>query len=64
MTLTYDPAAFREMEVTISRLERENQELKHTLIDAFAAAALASGKSPYEAFAAARECMNLRKRES
>jgi hypothetical protein len=59
-----DSETVKVLEIAVRNLERENRELKQTLTDAFAAAALASGKSPYEAFNAARECMTLRKKQS
>jgi hypothetical protein len=49
-----------ELRVRIKFLENENHALQGQLRDAFAAAALASGKSAAEAFKIANDCLLIR----
>lgn len=53
---------FRELEIHIKRLERENRALHATLLDQFAQAALASGRaSPQECYSWAQQALQERK---
>lgn len=54
---------FKELEIQIKRLTRENERLKLTLLDQFAIASLSSGRcSPMECYTWAEMALDERKK--